>query len=114
MTTRPLAASRSPAAHAAHDGAHGFAVHALLFVAISTATLFLLAGLYGVSFAGRDLIDADGYMRVLRVQRLLETGRWLDGLMPRSNYPFGEVLHWTRPMDLLLLALALRMLANLW
>ena len=55
MTTRPLAASRSPTAHAAHDGAHGFALHALVFVAISTAALFLLAGLYGVSFAGRAI-----------------------------------------------------------
>lgn len=51
-------------------------------------------------------VDTDGFMRLVRVERLVETGNWLDGSNPRSNWPYGEVSHWTRPMDLLILALA--------
>jgi hypothetical protein len=50
-----------------------------------------------------ELIDTDAYTRLLRVERLAETGGWYDTSSPRSNAPFGEVLHWTRPLDVLLL-----------
>ncbi|MDX1575689.1 MAG: hypothetical protein R3285_05820, partial [Kiloniellales bacterium] len=36
-----------------------------------------------------------------------ETGDWFDQLIPRSNAPYGEILHWTRPADLVYLAGAL-------
>ncbi|MEE9209712.1 MAG: hypothetical protein V3U23_04605, partial [Kiloniellales bacterium] len=52
------------------------------------------------------LIGTDGYMRLVRVELLHETGAWFDGRIPRSNAPFGDTLHWTRPFDLLLLAAA--------
>ena len=51
------------------------------------------------------LFDPDSYMRLVRIEELLETGRWYDGSIPRSNAPFGETLHWTRPFDGILLAL---------
>lgn len=54
-----------------------------------------------------ELVDTDGYMRALRVERLLETGEWFDGLEPRSNAPYGEASHWTRPLDAILAAVAL-------
>lgn len=43
-------------------------------------------------------------MRLLRVERLIETGAWFDHTIPRSNAPYGETLHWTRPLDVLLVA----------
>lgn len=51
-------------------------------------------------------VDTDGFMRLVRVERLVETRDWWDGSTPRSNWPSGEVSHWTRPVDLLTLALA--------
>ncbi len=52
------------------------------------------------------LIGTDGYMRLVRVELLHETGAWFDGRIPRSNAPYGDTLHWTRLFDLLLLAAA--------
>jgi hypothetical protein len=52
-------------------------------------------------------IDADGYMRLVRVGLLVETRAWFDGTIPRSNWPYGEVHHWTRPLDVFIIALAL-------
>ncbi|MDH3917261.1 MAG: hypothetical protein OEU25_03690 [Rhodospirillales bacterium] len=51
-----------------------------------------------------QLYGTDGYMRLVRVTELYETGVWFDGTIERSNAPYGTELHWTRPMDLLLLA----------
>jgi hypothetical protein len=50
------------------------------------------------------LADSDCYMRLVRVQKLWDTGRWYDPVSERSNAPYGETLHWTRPFDVLLLA----------
>jgi len=51
-----------------------------------------------------ELMGPDSYMRLLRVERLFETGGWYDSTMPRSNTPYGEVLHWSRPFDVVLLS----------
>jgi hypothetical protein len=51
-----------------------------------------------------EFVDADGYARLLRVINLVQTGNWYDGSLPRSNWPYGEALHWTRPLDVVLLA----------
>ena len=53
------------------------------------------------------LDDIDGYARLVRVLRLVETGGWFDSTMPRANWPYGGSLHWTRPLDVILIALAL-------
>lgn len=53
------------------------------------------------------LPDPDSYMRLLRVAHLHDTGAWYDGSLPRSNWPYGESQHWTRPADVLLLSGAL-------
>jgi len=50
-----------------------------------------------------DLVDTDTFMRLVRVEQLAESGDWYDSVIHRSNYPFGEDLHWTRPLDILLL-----------
>lgn len=49
------------------------------------------------------LIDTDSYMRLNRVLELHQTGGWFNTTIPRSNAPYGEILHWTRPFDVLLL-----------
>lgn len=57
-------------------------------------------------FSGQ-LIETDNYMRLVRVNRLAETRDWYDSSIPRSNAPFGEVLHWTRPLDVIILGASL-------
>ncbi len=54
-----------------------------------------------------NLADSDGYARLVRILRLVETGAWFDSTLPRANWPDGGTLHWTRPLDVLLIALAL-------
>ena len=60
----------------------------------------------GVVQSGR-LPDTDAYTRTLRVERLATTGDWHDSTLPQLNAPDGLSLHWTRPLDVLILAPAL-------
>ena len=53
------------------------------------------------------LVDTDCYMRLVRVEQLAVSGDWFDSSFARSNAPYGEVSHWTRPLDVLLLGGAL-------
>ncbi|MEO5374426.1 MAG: hypothetical protein H7840_09110 [Alphaproteobacteria bacterium] len=73
---------------------------AFLWVALVQAGL-ALSGLSPV-LEGR-LVDPDCYMRLDRVLWLHERGDWYDALQPRANAPYGETLHWTRPLDVILL-----------
>lgn len=50
------------------------------------------------------LWGTDGYMRLVRVEALAETGDWFNSTIERANTPDGDTLHWTRPLDVLLLA----------
>lgn len=58
-------------------------------------------------------IGPDGFMRLVRVGILLDGGDWFDGTIPRSNWPYGEAHHWTRPPDVLIILLALPLRAFL-
>lgn len=75
----------------------------VVFVAVmvglfTVLVLYLLPGvLHG------QLVGPDSYMRLVRVRRLAESGAWFDNTIPRSNAPFGSTLHWTRPLDVLIL-----------
>jgi len=73
----------------------------LWFVTLAAVAIFT----YPEVFSGAQL-DADGYMRLVRVGLLVETAAWFDHVIPRSNWPVGEALHWTRPLDVLIVALA--------
>jgi hypothetical protein len=50
------------------------------------------------------LVDPDSYQRVLRVREWLDGG-WYDARIERNNAPIGEVPHWTRPLDALIVLL---------
>lgn len=64
----------------------------------------LLAAAHDTPILSGDLLGPDSYMRLVRAEALLASGDWYDHRIERSNAPFGEELHWTRPFDLLLLA----------
>ena len=53
------------------------------------------------------LTGPDSHMRMVRVAELLQGEGWYDGTISRSNAPYGETLHWSRPYDLLLILLSL-------
>lgn len=72
------------------------ALFALTHVAIEVAS--------GAAVLTGELRGTDSYMRLLRVTHLFETGDWFDNTIPHSNAPYGEILHWTRPADLVYLA----------
>lgn len=50
------------------------------------------------------LADPDSYMRLTRVLTLHDGGGWFDSREWRINPPEGHVQHWTRALDLMLLA----------
>jgi hypothetical protein len=51
--------------------------------------------------------DTDGYMWLARIELLWRGGAWFDATMPRANAPLGDVLNWTRPVDVAISLLAL-------
>ncbi len=71
-------------------------------------TLLLLGHVAIVAIGTSPLLEGgvhgpDSYMRLVRVRQLYETGAWYDISIDRSNVPYGEELHWTRPADLVFL-----------
>jgi hypothetical protein len=78
----------------------------LSFFGIWAAIQALVLAIGATPLLEGGLIGTDGYMRLVRVELLHETGAWFDGRIARANAPYGDTLHWTRPFDLLLLAAA--------
>ncbi len=77
------------------------------YLAFSTCFALALVAWYLLGKApipAGSLGDSDCYMHLIRASDLYETGRWYDAVIERSNAPYGDRLHWTRPFDLLLLA----------
>lgn len=72
--------------------------------------IFLLGFIQFVAYfhlIGMDtptLVDTDCYMRLVRVEQLYTTHEWFNTTIDRSNAPYGESSHWTRLLDILLLA----------
>jgi len=64
--------------------------------------IFALVG--PVQILSGELVDTDSYTRLNRVLFVYEQGNWNHSIYPRSNAPYGESIHWTKPMDILLLA----------
>ena len=52
-----------------------------------------------------DIPDPDAWLRLTIVRDLYEGKGWYHHLIDRDNAPFGLVTPWTRPLDLLLLAM---------
>jgi hypothetical protein len=107
----PLAAPARPGSSADVRHVMRFAKYAPVpgvLILASVAALhaaLVLSGLVPAFEAGTvNLFDPDSYTRLLRVAQLHATGRWYDATLAAINAPFGLELHWTRPLDVLLLA----------
>ncbi len=46
-------------------------------------------------------LDGDGYMRAIRIKNWIINPSFFEQPIMESNYPFGEILHWTRPLDII-------------
>lgn len=85
------------------DRSAGLAILAAFGLVLAFEAVATLSGWVGWWHAGH-LWDADCYMRLDRVIALHRDGAWYDSFEPRSNAPYGEQLHWTRPLDAVLYA----------
>lgn len=74
-------------------------------VVVSAAAIALhmaLAGKNGI-IANGGLGDTDAFMRLIRVQELWQSGNWYQNITSSLGAPDGLSLHWTRPLDVLIL-----------
>lgn len=86
---------------------HLTSIEIVVYVVLAIFVTFAFVLRTGLLDLGsRSLIDTDGYMRHLRIDDLRHTWNWYDIVVDRSNYPFGEVQHWTRLLDIYVLALS--------
>ena len=79
---------------------------AVLLALFGLALHAAMAWLDGRALA-RVLPDTDSYARLIRVRELWEGAAWTDRVTPSFNAPEGLFLHWTRPLDVLILGPAL-------
>lgn len=75
----------------------------LSILALLAAQWWMAGRHQGTVFRG-ELFDSDSYMRLVRVQKLIRGDGWYDNRIARANAPHGHGLHWSRPLDVLLLA----------
>lgn len=47
-------------------------------------------------------LDPDGWARMIRVRELWNGGGWYEAVLPHLSAPDGLSLHWTRPLDVLI------------
>ena len=73
----------------------------LIFLLFVIQLLWFMKGPFPL--ADGAIVDSDGYMHLNRVLHLVETGDWFSSVYPRSNAPYGDVQHWTRVIDIILL-----------
>lgn len=84
---------------------HNAADIAVIFVA-TLALHYTLARQSGLLASG-GLQDTDAYMRLIRIEELWQSGDWYQTLTSSLGAPGKLSLHWTRPLDLLILLPAL-------
>ena len=71
---------------------------------ILVSVLFILLYIFGLAPIKKgELADPDCYMHLVRVTDLYNTGHWYGPVLLKSNAPYGQSMHWTRPFDILLL-----------
>jgi len=75
----------------------------VIYTLCCAVILFMMAGklFYG---------DTDGYTRALRIIDWLKDFQWQEKLFPYSNFPDGDILHFTRINDLIWAILSLPLL----
>lgn len=78
-----------------------------LFAALAIGEHIFFALKNGAVLREHGLVDTDSYMRVLRILDLYDGSGWYNTVTDRLGAPEGLSLHWTRPVDILILLPAL-------
>ncbi len=78
----------------------------LIPVAVFALVTAMVVGAAWTTLVSGYLTDTDSYTRLLRVRDLLETGNWFSDYYPHTNAPFGDTLHWTRPLDVMIVVIS--------
>lgn len=85
----------------------GFLASPWLWLVAVWAFLHAAALINAVSPVTAGMLSGpDSYMRLVRIEVLLNGGGWFSDLIARSNAPYGETLHWTRLHDVIILAVS--------
>jgi hypothetical protein len=79
----------------------------VLVVFVATFVLHIALALKSGVVGQGSLVDTDAFMRLIRVEELWLTGNWYQTLTSSLGAPEGLSLHWTRPLDILILLPAL-------
>lgn len=79
----------------------------ILFILAAFALHLRLAASPEGALGAHRLLDTDSYTRLLRVEQLWQGTGWWDNTVMRMGAPDGMPLHWTRPLDLLILGPAM-------
>lgn len=75
----------------------------LIAIVIAASALHVGLGLNSSTVAAGGLLDTDSYMRLIRVEALWQTGDWYQTLTGKLGAPAALSLHWTRPLDVIIL-----------
>jgi hypothetical protein len=78
-----------------------------LFCALAVGQHYLFARNDGAVLRDGGLLDTDSYMRVMRIMDLYHGTGWYNTVTTKIGAPEGLSLHWTRPVDILILLPAL-------
>lgn len=78
----------------------------LQFVGVWIVLQIAMVVIHSSPVLNGEMMGPDAYMRLVRVENLLANWDWQNSGIPRSNAPYGDSLHWTRPFDILLLIVA--------
>ncbi|HLO76926.1 MAG TPA: hypothetical protein VK196_10780 [Magnetospirillum sp.] len=90
---------------------HRSPAFAVLGIAALGALIWLLA--LGVPTSHAVAVnDSDSWMHVVRLLEILERGAWNHGITLRDGAPTGYALHWSMPLDLLVLGAAAPLAAS--
>ena len=79
----------------------------IIVITLAAAALHGMLAWQSDLVGGGNLRDTDAYMRLIRVQELWQTGNWYQTVTSSLGAPDGLSLHWTRPLDILILLPAL-------
>jgi hypothetical protein len=78
-------------------------------IVVICATFIMALAIYyayqWVMFNKPPLLDGDGFMRLVRIMDLYTTHDWYNCVIARDNYPYGDYVAWTRPLDIMMMIL---------
>lgn len=70
---------------------------------VAAAALHGALGYGNATLQAGGLLDTDAYMRLVRIEELWANGDWYETVTKKLGAPEGLSLHWTRPLDILIL-----------